>query len=429
MPYLGDFNPGDVIYFNFTSLDIAATPAVPSNTAGVTVSVYKDDGTSESTDGVTFTGGFDSKAGLNNVKINTAANATFYAAGHDFQAVITAGTCNSVSIANYVLPNFSLQRAAMFGTLNTVSTNVNTINTVVNYPIVATGTMASASANTFGLEVSGSVGTDEFYQGMVVVTDGYAGQQAAIIDHYVGSSHVATIAGTWALTPATNTTFKVYAVPLGKVWQQALTYAAAIANTTGAQLNSISTGTAPTTGAIANAVWEASEASHTNAGTFGRYLDAQVSLAATQASLNTVSNNVNTVSTNVNTVSTTVNTINTTVTAIPGNVWEVDLTLHTNTNTTGEALNNITGGGAAPSASDVANAVWASVIAEIADDTDLRDNIGKMLRGIFQRFFDKVTQTGGPSGIQTMFDDAGTTPVVTMPATDDGTTQTKGTSS
>ena len=352
-----DVTAGDTLYFNFTSLDIAASPAVPCNTSGVTVSVYKDDSNSQTTDGVTVTGAFDSVVGLNNVKINTAANATFYAAGHNFQAIVTAGTVNSVSIVGYVLKEFSIQASAAYTLTNTVNTTVNTIDTNVT------------AVNTAVAAVNTNVNT----------------------------------------------------VP-GLVWEVALA-SHTNAGTTGKKLGDLSTGSAPSAATVANAVWEELLASHLNAGTYGLQLDTTVSSRASQTFLNAVSNTVNTVASNVSGMSTVVNTVNTNVLAVPGLVWEVDLPSHNNTNTTGYALNNISAGGTPPSASDVANAVWAAVVAEVANDADLRSSIGKMVRGVFERFFNKVTQT---SSVQTLLKDDGVTTAVTMAVSDDGTTQTKG---
>src|ERR1043166_5340511 len=110
MAYLGDYNPNDIIYFNFTTLDISVSPAVPYDPASLTVSIYKDDSNAQSTAGVTVTTPFDSVTGLINVKVDTSADGTFYATGHSFHAIVTVGTVHGVSIVGYVLDSFSLGR-------------------------------------------------------------------------------------------------------------------------------------------------------------------------------------------------------------------------------------------------------------------------------------------------------------------------------
>jgi len=126
MGYRGDYNPGTVLYINFTSLDISVSPAVPFTLSGGTVSIYKDDSLSQTTTGVTLLADHDGLTGLNNVKIDTGADGTFYAAGHHFQAVLTAGTVNGVTVVSYVLESFSLQ-AGVAATLATLASNMATV--------------------------------------------------------------------------------------------------------------------------------------------------------------------------------------------------------------------------------------------------------------------------------------------------------------
>lgn len=103
--YLDDYNTGATVYFTFTTL---TTAGVASALSGGSVAVYKDNGTTESTAGVTLTASFDSKTGLNLVAIDLSSDGTFYSAGHDFNVVLTAGTVNSVDVSNYTLATFSI---------------------------------------------------------------------------------------------------------------------------------------------------------------------------------------------------------------------------------------------------------------------------------------------------------------------------------
>ncbi len=111
--YLGDFAPGDVIEFSFTTVKSTGLPTTLSGTPAL--SVYQDNGTTESTAGLTLTVDFDSRTGLNHGRITTASDATFYADGHDFAVMITAGTVDSVSVVGYEVAAFSLgNRGALF---------------------------------------------------------------------------------------------------------------------------------------------------------------------------------------------------------------------------------------------------------------------------------------------------------------------------
>lgn len=109
MSYQGDLKVGQVLYFHFTTRQFSS--GAPITSASLALSVYKDDNTTQSTSGVTttFTTGFDSVVGLVSAKIDTSSDGTFYAAGHDFSVVVTAGTSDSVSIVGEVVGSFSIE--------------------------------------------------------------------------------------------------------------------------------------------------------------------------------------------------------------------------------------------------------------------------------------------------------------------------------
>ncbi len=118
---LGNIGVGQILYFHFTTRQFST--GAPITSASLALSVYKDDSTSQSTSGVTttFTSGFDNVAGLVSVKIDTSADGTFYATGHDFSVVVTAGTADLVSIVGEVVGYFSISNR---------TSNVNSINGV-----------------------------------------------------------------------------------------------------------------------------------------------------------------------------------------------------------------------------------------------------------------------------------------------------------
>lgn len=70
------------------------------------------------------------------------------------------------------------------------------------------GTAQSGStSSTFKMD-TGATATDNFYQYQILqLTGGTGAGQTAIIASYVGSTRVATIVGTWAVTPDNTTTF------------------------------------------------------------------------------------------------------------------------------------------------------------------------------------------------------------------------------
>jgi hypothetical protein len=109
MPYAGDYTPSKVVYFKFTTRSF--TTGIPFTLAGSpALRVYKDNDTGESSAGITLTVDFDSKTGLNHVAIDTSADGSFYAAGSNFDVVISAGTVDSVSVVNEVVGSFSISK-------------------------------------------------------------------------------------------------------------------------------------------------------------------------------------------------------------------------------------------------------------------------------------------------------------------------------
>lgn len=106
---LGDFAVSTIIDFKFTTVD---ADGVPTDMASEAVSVYKDNGTTESTAGVTLTAPFDSVVGMNHVRIDTSADGTFYSAGSMFDVVVSAGTVDGTSVVGYVVGRFSIEKTS-----------------------------------------------------------------------------------------------------------------------------------------------------------------------------------------------------------------------------------------------------------------------------------------------------------------------------
>jgi len=136
MSYIGDFAE-DYATLNtkFTTVNGSGVPTTLAGTPAI--SVYKANGTTESTAGITLTADFDSRTGLNNVLIDLSADA-FYATGNDYQIVITTGTVDSKSVVGYVVGEFSIENRFMRGTdsaalASTLSTKVpNNLNTTAS---------------------------------------------------------------------------------------------------------------------------------------------------------------------------------------------------------------------------------------------------------------------------------------------------------
>jgi hypothetical protein len=88
-PYLGDFVEDETLHFIW-STNAASGASVTRATNG-TVAVYKDNGTGQSTAGVTDTEDFDTVTGIHACTIDLSADA-FYATGANYTVVLSAAT-------------------------------------------------------------------------------------------------------------------------------------------------------------------------------------------------------------------------------------------------------------------------------------------------------------------------------------------------
>jgi len=132
MSYIGDVSTGATIDKKFTTR--AFSTGIPATLGGTpAVSVYKDNSTSQSTSGVTLTVDFDSVTGLNHLRITLASDGTFYAAGSNFDVVITTGTVGGVSVVGETVCSFSISnRVAGLGGVYSELTSVPSAATTLD---------------------------------------------------------------------------------------------------------------------------------------------------------------------------------------------------------------------------------------------------------------------------------------------------------
>lgn len=111
MSCLGDYATSTIVYGKFTTY--RPSTGAPFTLAGTpALSVYKDNGTTQSTTGVALTVDFDSVTGLNHFTIDTSADGAFYSAGSNFDVVITTGTVDSISAVGAVVGRFTLNKVS-----------------------------------------------------------------------------------------------------------------------------------------------------------------------------------------------------------------------------------------------------------------------------------------------------------------------------
>lgn len=157
---LGDFDASAVIYGKFVSC--RADTGAPATLTSGALSVYKDNSTTQSTTGVTFTGDFDSVTGLNHFTIDTSADGTFYAAGSFFDVVVTTGTVNSVSAVGSCVGAFTMRKTSPLKPATAGRTLVVDAAGLADANVVKLGPTGSGTAQTardIGASVLLSTGT------------------------------------------------------------------------------------------------------------------------------------------------------------------------------------------------------------------------------------------------------------------------------
>jgi len=169
--YLGDFDVGDIVDRKFQTVDALFAPIT---IVGGVVSVLKDNGTALSTAGVSLTADFDGRVGSHHLAIHTDADGTFYATGHDFFAMLTAGTVDGKSVVGQTIAHFSLQNrtirsdvVSVGGDAASAARLAKSVRTVARGVVGASASSVSLPTSLF--TVPGTV-TNQFV-GRIVVFD------------------------------------------------------------------------------------------------------------------------------------------------------------------------------------------------------------------------------------------------------------------
>lgn len=127
MMYLGDYASGETVHFMW-STNAADGSSVTRATNG-TISVYKDDNTTQTTTGVADTEDFDALTGVHHCKIATSDG--FYTTATDYTVVLSAATIDGKTV-NAVLAHFSIQNRYMRGTDSANTTTPPTAGTIAD---------------------------------------------------------------------------------------------------------------------------------------------------------------------------------------------------------------------------------------------------------------------------------------------------------
>lgn len=145
--YLGDFRLGDTFDTAFTTRQISGAPFTLGSTP--VISAYPANSTTELTAGITLSVDFDSRTGLNHVRV-VATGGNGYATATDYQLVITTGTVNSVSVVGEVIGEFSIEHRSALMPTTAARTAVVDASGLIDANAVKVGPTGSGTAQTAG---------------------------------------------------------------------------------------------------------------------------------------------------------------------------------------------------------------------------------------------------------------------------------------
>jgi hypothetical protein len=198
-----------------------------------TVQVYKDNGTTQSTTGVTDTEDFDALTGVHACTIDLSADATFYAAAHHFTVVLAGATIDGKSV-NAVLAYFStvgvpISVAGLTAIGAQVVTSVgdkgdglfdvatDSLQAIrdrgdaawASTAAMHTGTAQAGAASTITLAAGASASNNYYNRSGIVITGGTGAGQERLITGYVGATKVATVDEAWVVNPDNTSLYEV----------------------------------------------------------------------------------------------------------------------------------------------------------------------------------------------------------------------------
>jgi len=220
----GDYVRGSTVNILFSTSSPAAGQASPL-VSGV-IAVYKGTTTSNSGAGITLTA---QTSGINYVAVNTAADTNFFQTGNDYTVILQAGTVSGFAVSGIVIGSFSL------------------INRSDNLIITQNGTASAGGASSITLQANASSVPNFYNNQTVVLTVGTGAGQSAVIQSYASGTHVATITGSWATTPASGTGYVVYGGGINTANVQQINNATAVTSSAQFGVNIVTVG-----GAIPN---------------------------------------------------------------------------------------------------------------------------------------------------------------------------------
>src|SRR4051812_5565531 len=279
--YLGDFRIGKTIHHKFMTVNASGKPTTLGDSPSLLV--YVNASVSGVASGLTLTTDFDARTGLSHVQFLATTSVTGVTSGTEFQIVVATGSVSGISLNGYPICDFSLMnRSALMPTTvgntlavnssgsaaidwaqvsnagSTVSLTATTLFTVTNVTnnvgavVTACNTVVPANVTTYSTAIAANVTAASTNIGAVVTASSInIGAIVTACNTVVPANVTAASINIGAVVTACNTV-----VPANVT---------AFATVTAVQ------------SAVAIAVWDATLASHLNAGSTGLALNSSSS--------------------------------------------------------------------------------------------------------------------------------------------------------
>ena len=266
-----DFTLEDTVHFKFTTRSFST--GAPDTLAGTPVlSIYEDDSITQITAGITLIVDFDAITGLNLASI-VASAVNGYESGKQYGIVVTTGSVGGVPVVGEVVGQFTLEKSAAAVDLANATDGLGAIKAETAVILVDTAEIGVAGAGLTNIDLpnqtmditgnlSGSVGS--------VTAD------VGITQAGADKTWLTTIR---TLTAATNITSDASAITMssaGVIGTVNLNNTTTT-NTDMRGTDGANTVTPPTSAQITDDVWNELQSGHTTVGTFGKFLDVEVS--------------------------------------------------------------------------------------------------------------------------------------------------------
>ena len=344
--YLGDVYVGASVHHKFMTVNGSGAPTTLGDSPSLIL--YVNGSVSGVTSGITLTTDFDSRTGLNHVKVQATSSVTGIAAGNEVQVLIATGSVSGISLNGYPICEFSLQNRYTNANVTAISTLVNAnvtaistqvpalvtaastnvgavvtaINTIANANVTAISTNVGAvvtAVNTImparitaqGIDIGAIVTASNTNVGAVVTAINTIAP-ARVTAQGIDVGAIVTTINTVA--PSRVTAYSASGLAQLFVLDSGTTYAGAVAGSPVKEIADNAGGASLAVSAIAAGVWGAEVTTFVTASSFGKQLGGTTALPA----------NVTSASTNVGAVVTAINTIaNANVTAASTNIGAI----------------------------------------------------------------------------------------------------------